>query len=348
MWRGSGLAGAQVIGKTNVSTSSLPALLGGPRPTSRGRGGRVGARRPRRGSAASDGARHRLLAPRHRQAGHRLRRIPAGPNSIVGLKPSIGAISAAGRRTGLPDVDLCVIFGLSVIDAWRVQRRSGGPDACRRLLRRSFPATGVMVRPTAALHVGNPTETQRRSFGAAGCAGVRVRRSIDLRAAAPHVELPFADFDAAADLLYEGALRWWSCAHPRLHGLACRRLHASGDPRRSSATRAKSCRRPMAFDGLLQARRKAAAGEARSRSWEAVDRSRRAPPAPTSRVEVEPGLEADRRPQRASSAPTPTSSICSTLAALVPCRARGRDDGLPMRRDAARRPVEGRPAALAA
>lgn len=131
-------------------------------------------------------------------------RIPAGLNNIVGLKPSVGALSTTGVVPACRTLDCVSIFALTVADAWRVFDVAAQPDDTDAYSR-AFAAGSFGARPPA-LRVGVPARADRQFFGDAVMQAAyedALRRLAGLGCML--VELPFADFYAVANLLYEGA-----------------------------------------------------------------------------------------------------------------------------------------------
>lgn len=131
-------------------------------------------------------------------------RIPAGLNNIVGLKPSVGALSTTGVIPACRTLDCVSIFALSVDDAWRVfsvAAREDGEDAYSR----TVPATGYGPLPQT-LTIGVPAKADLRFFGDAVMAAA-YEDALDMLRGLGHriVEVPFGDFYDVANLLYEGA-----------------------------------------------------------------------------------------------------------------------------------------------
>ena len=56
-------------------------------------------------------------------------RVPAGLNNIVGLKPTLGALSARGVVPACRTLDTVSVFALTVDDAWTAFRAAAGFDA---------------------------------------------------------------------------------------------------------------------------------------------------------------------------------------------------------------------------
>lgn len=131
-------------------------------------------------------------------------RIPAGLNNVVGLKPSFGALSAAGVVPACRTLDCVSVFALTVEDAYAVFAAASGPDPADAYSR-AIDLAPLGPRPPV-LRVGVPAPADREFFGdgamAAGYdAGLAVLEALGCRV----VELPFGDFNAAGGLLYGGA-----------------------------------------------------------------------------------------------------------------------------------------------
>ncbi|AFL51313.1 allophanate hydrolase [Sinorhizobium fredii] len=131
-------------------------------------------------------------------------RIPAGLNNIVGLKPSIGALSTTGVVPACRTLDCVSIFALTVADAYRVFKVSARPDETDPYSRDIASRGGLSLPPV--LKVGVPAGADRRFYGdvlmeSAYDEALQMLRSLGHQI----VELPFADFYATAALLYEGA-----------------------------------------------------------------------------------------------------------------------------------------------
>jgi allophanate hydrolase len=186
-------------------------------------------------------------------------RVPAGLNNIVGLKPSLGALSTSGVVPACRTLDCVSIFALTVDDAWRVFEIAACPDDADAYSR-DLPALGY-GNVARALTVGVPARADLRFFGdtrmeAAFADAQAMLRSLGHRV----VELPFDDFYKVAALLYEGAwvaeryaaIRDFFDAHEdRLHPVT-----------RGIYGKAKHLTAADAFEGLyaLQALKKTLAG----------------------------------------------------------------------------------------
>ncbi|WP_075290541.1 allophanate hydrolase [Pararhizobium arenae] len=130
-------------------------------------------------------------------------RIPAGLNNIVGLKPSVGALSTTGVVPACRTLDCVSIFALTVEDAWSVFEIAAKPDA-------DDPYSRDVGRSPAstppALTIGVPAKDDRQFFGDNAMESA-YEKAIATLSALGHriVEVPFDDFYATARLLYEGA-----------------------------------------------------------------------------------------------------------------------------------------------
>ena len=90
-------------------------------------------------------------------------RIPAGLNNIVGLKPTIGALSASGVVPACRTLDCVSIFALTVEDAYRVLQVAARQDAADPY------SKAVEIPPLAkrppVLSVGIPARDDLKFFG---------------------------------------------------------------------------------------------------------------------------------------------------------------------------------------
>ncbi|OJF93686.1 allophanate hydrolase [Pararhizobium antarcticum] len=131
-------------------------------------------------------------------------RIPAGLNNIVGLKPSVGALSTTGVIPACRTLDCVSIFALTAADAWSVfsvAARHDPSDAYSK----SVPATGHGPLPPV-LKIGVPARHDRHFFGD-DAMETAYAAALDRLVELGHtlVDVPFDDFYATANLLYEGA-----------------------------------------------------------------------------------------------------------------------------------------------
>lgn len=173
-------------------------------------------------------------------------RIPAGLNNIVGLKPTLGALSCTGVLPACRTLDCVSIFALTAADAYKVFGVAARPDATD-IYSRDI-SVGVMSAP-ATLTIGVPALSDRRFFGddimAAG-----FEASLDcLRALGHHiVELPFTDFYRVAELLYEGA--WVAERYAAVRDFFDKHIDSFHPVTRQIYSGAKTLSAADAFDGF--------------------------------------------------------------------------------------------------
>ncbi|MEP9386055.1 allophanate hydrolase [Mesorhizobium sp. KR9-304] len=131
-------------------------------------------------------------------------RVPAALNGIVGLKPTLGALSAAGMVPACRTLDTISIFAMTVADAWEVFETAAGYDPADAYSRK-LPKPRLASLPPA-LRIGIPHAATLQTFGDAAQTD-HFRVTLDrLRATgATIVEMDFEPFYAVARMLYEGA-----------------------------------------------------------------------------------------------------------------------------------------------
>jgi Asp-tRNA(Asn)/Glu-tRNA(Gln) amidotransferase A subunit family amidase len=129
-------------------------------------------------------------------------RAPAGLNNIVGLMPTLGVLSTSGVVPACRPLDCVSIFTLTVDDAYRAFEIAATQDLAIPGRSASPWRRSARGRPACA-----SAKSDRRVFGdmttEAGYEAALVRLK---RLGCDIVELPFADFHATADLLYQTAL----------------------------------------------------------------------------------------------------------------------------------------------
>jgi allophanate hydrolase len=130
-------------------------------------------------------------------------RVPAAFNGIVGLKPSLGALSASGVVPACRTLDTISIFALNVADAFAVFQEACAFDK-RDAYSRSFPPPALLA-PPSGVRIGVPRADQLQFFDdtnaqAAFLRDVKVAESLGARV----VEFDFEPFAEVACMLYEG------------------------------------------------------------------------------------------------------------------------------------------------
>jgi len=131
-------------------------------------------------------------------------RVPAALNNIVGLKPSLGALSATGLVPACRTLDTISVFALTVDDAWAAFRAACALDPADPYSRPiAAPPLGTSPR---GLRLGVPDAVTRLFLGdsaqeAAFDAGLKALKSLGCTI----TEIDFTPFFDVARMLYEGA-----------------------------------------------------------------------------------------------------------------------------------------------
>ena len=130
-------------------------------------------------------------------------RVPAGLNNIVGLKPTLGAVSTRGVVPACRTLDCVSVFALTVNDAYAVFSEMAAYDAKEGLSREmrvvplgpAQPKLRLAVPDASSLKLGGD-EQSRTAFEAA--------KQSALASGASVVEIDMTPFYEVARLLYEG------------------------------------------------------------------------------------------------------------------------------------------------
>jgi allophanate hydrolase len=131
-------------------------------------------------------------------------RVPAGLNNIVGLKPSVGAVSSRGAVPACRTLDCISVFAGTVDDSWRVFDIMAGYDPADPYSRPYV--RGVLSPPPPKPILGVPKSTDLRFFGDEAAAGAFARAlEVLSRMGASVREIVMEPFYETAALLYEGA-----------------------------------------------------------------------------------------------------------------------------------------------
>ena len=131
-------------------------------------------------------------------------RVPAGLNNIVGLKPTLGALSARGVVPACRTLDTVSVFALTVDDAWTAFAATSRFDADDPYSR-AVPTFDLGPAPPVPV-IGVPAPESRRFFGDAAQEAAFDATVAALAARGARIEaLDFASFFAVAEMLYAGA-----------------------------------------------------------------------------------------------------------------------------------------------
>lgn len=150
-------------------------------------------------------------------------RVPAALNAIVGLKPTIGRLSAAGVVPACRSLDCVSIFARDVGDAAAALAVADGFDAADPFARRA-PAAPARGRPAV---VGVPCERDLDSLEAPAAEAWTRARARAEAIADELVEIEMEPFLAAGRLLYEGP---WPAERHAAVGAFLERADVAADP----------------------------------------------------------------------------------------------------------------------
>lgn len=131
-------------------------------------------------------------------------RVPAALNNIVGLKPTLGALSLSGVVPACKTLDTVSIFALNVEDAYQVFSVANKTDPCDAQAR-IVPNLPLSSTPPG-FKVAVPT-VQTRRFFEDRLQAESFQQALDqlVNLGAEIVEIDFTPFYTVAELLYQGA-----------------------------------------------------------------------------------------------------------------------------------------------
>jgi allophanate hydrolase len=130
-------------------------------------------------------------------------RVPAGLNNLVGLKPTLGAVSTRGVVPACRSLDCISVFALTVPDAYEIYRSMAAFDERDAYSRRFVP--GALSQPPAVLRLAIP-DVGSRHFGGDALAEKSFMRAVEDAVAlgATVTEIDLSLFFSTARLLYDG------------------------------------------------------------------------------------------------------------------------------------------------
>lgn len=176
-------------------------------------------------------------------------RVPAALNGIVGLKPTLGMISASGVVPACRTLDTISIFARNVPDAYAILQAMAGYDATDPYSRK-IPAPTLRPAPPA-IRVGAPDATSREFFGDALQAAAFARDLERLRQnGAQIVEMDFTPFYDVANMLYDGA--WVAERHSVIEDLLTAQPDAVHPVTRAIICKAEGMSATDAFRGIYR------------------------------------------------------------------------------------------------
>ncbi|MFK7871214.1 MAG: allophanate hydrolase [Roseobacter sp.] len=176
-------------------------------------------------------------------------RVPAALNNIVGLKPTLGALSASGVVPACRTLDTVSIFALTVDDAYRafaVARGFDENDAYSKPL-----AHEELTEPAQPLRVGIPDASSIEFFGDA-VQQAAFERDVEVLKGRGAIVTP-VDFEplyAIARMLYEGA--WVAERYTVIADLLATNPDALHPVTRHIITHAESMSAADAFTGIYR------------------------------------------------------------------------------------------------
>ncbi len=130
-------------------------------------------------------------------------RVPAALNNIVGLKPTVGSISATGLVPACRTVDTISIFALTTEDAYCAFQSAAGHDSADAFSK-DVPVP-ALTAPPPHLRIGVPEASGREFFGDAAQAEMFDAALGALRSTGGSiVEIDFSPFHDVAEMLYGG------------------------------------------------------------------------------------------------------------------------------------------------
>lgn len=176
-------------------------------------------------------------------------RVPAGLNNIVGLKPSLGAVSNKGVVPACSTLDCVCVFAGTVDDAWAVYEVIAGNDEDDPFSRPM--ALGRMGRVPPHPAIGIPRTADQKFFGdraarAAWHASLKLLEDLG----ADLVEINMAPFNEVAALLYEGP--WLAERYAVLRGFLVKHACEVHPVTRRIIETAKAFSAADAFAGLYR------------------------------------------------------------------------------------------------
>jgi allophanate hydrolase len=132
-------------------------------------------------------------------------RVPAAFNNLVGMKPTRGLLSTSGVVPACRSLDCVTILTRTSADATRVFETARGFDPSDPYSRVPTPGQGAAPWAAGPFRFGVPAADQLEFFGDHEAAALYRKAVADLESLGGiGVEIDYALFRAAADLLYSG------------------------------------------------------------------------------------------------------------------------------------------------
>lgn len=176
-------------------------------------------------------------------------RVPAALNNIVGLKPTLGTLSASGVVPACRTLDTVSIFALTVDDAYAAYTVASGYDA-EDAYSKDYTHKGLTA-PAAKMRVGIPDDASIEFFGD-DVQRAAFSRDVELLKATG-AEIEYVDFTplyAIAHMLYQGA--WVAERHTVIEQLLAENADAVHPVTRQIITHAETMSAADAFRGMYR------------------------------------------------------------------------------------------------
>ncbi|MGG7565160.1 allophanate hydrolase [Rhodovulum sp. DZ06] len=177
-------------------------------------------------------------------------RVPAALNGIVGLKPTLGTLSASGMIPACRTLDTISIFALTVADAWDAYAAAEGYDPADAFSR-DIPVAPAALPPK--LRIGVPDAATAEFFGdAVQEAAFEAAKEMLAGLGAEIVPLDFRPLYDVAHMLYEGA--WVAERHVQIGELMAKDPEAVHPTTRAVVGKAIGLTADDAFRGIYRLR----------------------------------------------------------------------------------------------
>ena len=176
-------------------------------------------------------------------------RVPAALNNIVGLKPTLGALSASGVVPACRTLDTVSIFAMTVDDAYAVFATARGFDPTDAYSKRLKHED--LTRQPMPVRVGVPDATTIEFYGD-DVQKAAFNRDIEVLATsgATIIYVDFSPLYAIAEMLYEGA--WVAERYTVIEDLLANNPDAIYSVTRKIITHAESLSAADAFRGIYR------------------------------------------------------------------------------------------------
>lgn len=176
-------------------------------------------------------------------------RVPAALNNIVGLKPTLGALSASGVVPACRTLDTVSVFALTVDDAYTAFAVARGYDAADAYSKRL--AHQELFEPDQPLRIGIPDPASIQFLGDTVQQAAFERDVAELKARGAAIEpINFEPLYAVARMLYEGA--WVAERYTVIADLLASNPDAVHPVTRQIITQAESMSAADAFNGIYR------------------------------------------------------------------------------------------------